>query len=112
MRIAIAWGCSLLGLGVMYVMFLGMAMSSAPDDLTLSVALAMAVLPLIALITSGAALYKSYSENVYYIIPFLISLFSLVIITLNLNPVILILIVCIVGGVGIYKGWKKYRSNR
>ena len=112
MRIAIAWGCSLLGLGVMYVMFLGMAMSTAPDDLTLSVALAMAVLPLIAFITSGVALYKSYSKNVYYIIPFLISAFSLVVITFNLNPVILVLIVCIAVGVGFYKEWKKYRSKK
>ena len=112
MRIAIAWGCSLLGLGVMYVSFLGMAMSTAPDDLTLSVALALAILPLIALIASGVALYKSYSENVTYIIPFLISAFSLVIITYNLSPIILVLIVFIVGGIGFYKGWKKYRSNR
>ncbi|MEM7345019.1 MAG: hypothetical protein AAF485_12315 [Chloroflexota bacterium] len=116
MRIAIAWICSLLGLGVTYVILLGHAMSSAPRDLALSTALALIILPLVALIASGVVLYnavfvqKNEKQVFIYLIPFLLSICSLFNILISLSTPIILIVLFIAGGFGIYKGWQRYSS--
>ena len=118
MRIAIAWGCSLLGFGVMFVVFLGLAMSTVPGQLNYGLAIGLAVLPLIALIASGQALFPTDGSQIKrnsvlrYIIPFLISLFSLVTLLFNLHPLLLALTVLLAGGAGFYRLRKRGRSHR
>lgn len=92
MRVAVAWIASLLGFGVLYVVFLGRAMSTAPGRLGLEVVAGLAILPLLALYISGTALHQAYAAHtlgpalVRYLIPLALALLSLSILLFELMP--------------------------
>ncbi len=90
--VALAWVCSLLGFGLMYVVLLGNAMSTVPVQLTVGVALGLAVLPLVAVVASGMGFYKTFSTHAYvrgllvYTVPLLLAGAAVVILIGELNP--------------------------
>lgn len=79
MHAALAWICSLLGAGVMYVVLLGNAMSTAPSRLPVGVLLGLAVLPVVALAAAGVGLSRFASAQapgrgaLLYLVPLVIA---------------------------------------
>lgn len=90
MNTAIAWITSLLGGGVLYIVFLGRGMSTAPRRLEIEVVLGLAVLPLIALFISGTGLRRANAADALgpalakHLIPLAIALLSLLILLFEL----------------------------